>query len=204
MNNRVNNLHHRLSQLAVTKWSIWALFIGAFADASFIPLPVTTFFLILILLNTRMIHKYIILAVLGTIAGSLAGYSIGHYVWLKPDGEFTAIVQFLFKNIPGFSQGAYEKVHAMYTKWDFWILCAATATPLPYGMFSVTSCVFDINIFIFFLTTLISQGIKYLLIAFFSISIGPQFRKLTEFDWKPVALIITTGLLIIIVVSKVL
>ena len=204
MNSWFKRLRLFLSGLANTKWGKWALFIGAFADASFLPLPVTTFFLILILLNNRMIFKYIILVVLGTIAGSLAGYSTGHFVWLKPDGEFTAFVKILFNNIPGFSEGVYEKVHVMYTKWDFWILCAATATPLPYGMFSVTSGVFDINIFIFFLTTLISQGIKYLLIAFFSISIGPQFRKLTEFDWKPVALIITTGLLIIIVVSKVL
>ena len=204
MNSWFKKLHLLLSGLATSKWGKWALFIAAFADASFLPLPVTTFFLILILLNTRMIFKYIILVVLGTIAGSLVGYSIGHYIWLKPDGEFTAVVQFLFNNIPGFSEGVYEKVHTLYTKWDFWILCAATATPLPFGMFSITSGAFNINIFIFFLITLFSQGMKYLFLAFFTVSLGQKFRKLTELNWKPVAIIISAGIVIILVVSNVL
>jgi membrane protein YqaA with SNARE-associated domain len=198
---KVNNW---IVYLANTKWGTFALFICAFADASFLPLPVTTFFLVLILLNRRKLYKYILFVVLGTITGALAGYTIGHYAWVKPDGEFTGVVQFLFNNIPGFSLAVYEKVQILYTKWDFWILSGATVTPLPYGMFSVTSGAFNINIFIFFVTTLISQVIKYVFLAFFTVIIGPKIRKLSELDWKPVAIIIPVLIVIIILLTSVL
>jgi membrane protein YqaA with SNARE-associated domain len=193
-----------IAYLANTKWGTFALFIFAFADASFLPLPVTTFFLVLILLNRRKLYKYILFVVLGTVTGALAGYTIGHYAWVKPDGEFTGVVQFLFNNIPGFSLAVYEKVQTLYTKWDFWILSGATVTPLPYGMFSVTSGAFNINIFIFFVTTLISQAIKYLFLTFFTVIIGPKIRKLSEFDWKPVAIVIPVFIVIIILLTSVL
>jgi len=193
-----------IAYLANTKWGTFALYICAFADASFLPLPVTTFFLVLILLNRRKLYKYILFVVLGTVTGALAGYTIGHYAWVKPDGEFTGVVQFLFKNIPGFSLAVYEKVQTLYTKWDFWILSGATVTPLPYGMFSVTSGAFNINIFIFFVTTLISQAIKYLFLTFFTVIIGPKIRKLSEFDWKPVAIVIPVFIVIIILLTSVL
>jgi membrane protein YqaA with SNARE-associated domain len=193
-----------IAYLANTKWGTFALFIFAFADASFLPLPVTTFFLVLILLNRRKLYKYILFVVLGTVTGALAGYTIGHYAWVKPDGEFTGVVQFLFKNIPGFSLAVYEKVQTLYTKWDFWILSGATVTPLPYGMFSVTSGAFNINIFIFFVTTLISQVIKYVFLAFFTVIIGPKIRKLSELDWKPVAIIIPVFIVIILLLTSVL
>ena len=198
---KVNNW---ITYLANTKWGTFTLFICAFADASFLPLPVTTFFLVLILLNRRKLYKYILFVVLGTITGALAGYTIGHYAWVKPDGEFTGVVQFLFNNIPGFSLAVYEKVQTLYTKWDFWILSGATVTPLPYGMFSVTSGAFNINIFIFFVTTLISQVIKYVFLAFFTVIIGPKIRKLSELDWKPVAIIIPVLIVIIILLTSVL
>ena len=181
----------------------FALFICAFADASFLPLPVTTFFLILILLNTRMIFKYIFFVVLGTLTGALAGYSAGHFAWLKPDGNFTGVVQFLFNNIPGFSVGVYEKVHILFTKWDFWILCAATTTPLPYGIFSVTSGVFGINIFIFFFTTLVCQTIKFSFLALLTTKLGPEATRMMKLNWKPVA-VLTVCILIAIAVSNVL
>jgi membrane protein YqaA with SNARE-associated domain len=184
-----------LANLAGTKWGTWALFICAFADASFLPMPVTTFFLILLVLNTRMTFKYVGLAVAGTLAGAMTGYSIGHFLWLKPDGEFTAAVQFIFNHIPGFSQDVYERVHVLYTRWNFWILCAATATPLPYGMFSVTSGVFDINIFIFSLATLFCQGIKYLFLTFITLKLGSLTRRFKDLNWKPVAIITTATIL---------
>jgi membrane protein YqaA with SNARE-associated domain len=189
--NLIERLYTSILKLADTRWSKWLLFICAFADASFLPLPVTTIFLFLILMDTRIIVKYVFIIVAGTLAGALAGFAIGHYAWIKPDGEFTGLAHFLFNIIPGFSAEVYEKVHSLFTKWDFWILCAATATPLPYGMFAVSSGVFEINIFIFFLATLISQGIKFSFLGLIAIKAGPRITKLMKLKLKP-AIISTT------------
>jgi membrane protein YqaA with SNARE-associated domain len=203
MNNWYKRLHALTLQLASTKWGIWVLFICAFADASFLPLPVTTIFLILALLNVKKTFKYALFVVLGTVAGASAGYLIGHYAWLKPNGQFTGLVQFLFNNVPGFSEDAYNKIHHLFVRWDYWILCAAAFTPVPYGVFSILSGVFEINILIFLLTTFVTQMIKFSFLALITAKLGLQVKKFTEFSWKPAA-ILTGFVLVVIVVSRVL
>jgi membrane protein YqaA with SNARE-associated domain len=196
------SLQHRISETANTKLGIFILFISAMADASFLPLPITTLFLFIILLNSKMIHKYVFFVILGTLSGATAGYLFGHFAWLKSDGEFTDAVQFLFNNIPGFTPGVYQKVHDLFTKWDFWILCAATVTPLPYGMFSVSSGVFDVGIIIFLLTTLVCQTIKFSFLALLTMKLGPEVKRMMKFNWKPIA-ILAAVVLIVIAVSNI-
>jgi len=196
------SLQHRISETANTKLGIFILFISAMADASFLPLPITTLFLFLIFLNSKMIHKYVFFVILGTLSGATAGYLFGHFAWLKSDGEFTDAVQFLFNNIPGFTPGVYQKVHDLFTKWDFWILCAATVTPLPYGMFSVSSGVFDVGIIIFLLATLVCQTIKFSFLALLTMKLGPEVKRMMKFNWKPIA-ILAAVVLIVIAVSNI-
>jgi membrane protein YqaA with SNARE-associated domain len=190
-------------QLVNTKWGVWALFLCAFADASIFGLPTPMLFLALALLNIKKAYKYALFGILGTLAGSIAGYSIGHFAWLDTNGEFTGLAQFMFNNIPGFSEAGYNKIHILYANWDFWILFIATSLPLPYKLFSISSGVFDINFFIFCFGTLISQGIKFFLLALMTIKFGPEVKKLLEFNWKPIAIIATACIIIVIVVIKV-
>lgn len=204
MKNRITMFYSWLSEIAASKWGMFFLFLFSFADASFLPLPVTTLFVILILLNTRKTYKYILYVILGTAAGAVAGYALGHFAWLKPDGGFTGIVQFAFNNLPGFSEEFYQKIHELFAKWDFWILCGATLTPLPYGMFSVASGVFNINIILFLIITLISQGIKFSLLAIITLKLGSKGWKILQLNWKPIAIISSICILIIIVLNNVL
>jgi len=154
----------RIRGLSV-KWGAWPLFICAFADASIIPFPVTTIFLILIFSNYHKVLKYTYFVILGTLAGSLAGYFLGHFVWLKPDGEYSKFAQFIAGNIPGFTVDFYATISSLFNKWDVWILTTAAATPIPYGFFSIASGIFKINVFAFGIVTLISQGIKFIFLA---------------------------------------
>lgn len=73
----LNSLYRCSLKVANTKQGSIALFILAFADASFLPLPTTTLFLVLSLLNTSKAYKYALFNTLGTLAGALAGYAIG-------------------------------------------------------------------------------------------------------------------------------
>lgn len=203
MNNWLKKFRTWSLPWAGTKWGTWSLFICAFADASFLPLPTPMFFLALALLNITKIYTYALFATLGTLSGAIAGYSIGHFAWINMHGEFTGLAQFLFNNIPGFSEEIYDKIHILYSKWDFWILFIASSLPLPYKIFSISSGVFDINIFIFCIATLISQGIKFFLLALLIIKIGPEVKKLLEFNLKPIAIIATACIAIVIVAVKV-
>jgi len=196
-------LHVWSLQWANTKWSTWALFICAFADASFLPLPTPLFFITLILLNVNKAYKYALFGTLGTLFGAVVGYSIGHFAWLNMNGDFTGLAQFLMNHIPGFSETVYNNIQTQYAKWDFWILFVAAIIPVPYKIFSISSGIFDINVVMFCVATLVSQGIKFFLLAQLIIKIGPGVKKLLEFKLKPIVIIVTACVVLTIVLLKV-
>lgn len=202
MKNWFKRLHVWSLQWTSTKWGPWALFICAFADASFLGLPTPMLYLALALTNLSKAYKYALFGILGTLFGAITGYAIGHFAWINANGDFTGLAQFLLNNIPGFSETGYNKIHILYEKWDFWILFIAASLPLPYKIFSISSGVFDINVLIFCLATLISQGIKFFLLALLTIKLGPEVKKLLQFNWKPIAIITMAGIAIFIVVIK--
>src|SRR5665811_1670937 len=103
-------------QWANTKWGPWALFLCAFSDASILGLPTPMLFLALVLLNVTKSYKYALVGTMGTLAGAMTGYLVGHFAWLNADGGFTGVAQFLFNNIPGFSVAGYDRIHLLYAK----------------------------------------------------------------------------------------
>src|SRR5665647_2810135 len=72
----LKRLHRWSLQWANTKWGALALFLCAFADASFFGLPTPLLFLALVLLNVTKAYRYVLIGTLGTLAGAIAGYSI--------------------------------------------------------------------------------------------------------------------------------
>ena len=202
MKNWIRNLKKWSLNLAGTRQGAWALFICAFADASFFPLPVTTYFLILIYLNKEKLYRYFLIVLSGTVTGALAGFIIGHFAWLNDNGEFTRLGHFLLNNIPGFSERVYSKIHVLFAKWDVLILFAATATPVPYGIFSIFSGAFEVNIFVFLFATIIGQGVKYFILALTTLKMGVQINRLKEFNWKPVVIITTAFIGVLIFISN--
>ncbi len=203
MKNWFKNFHSWALQWGSTKWGAWVLFFCAFADASFLPLPTLMFFLALVLLNIKKVYKLALFGTLGTLFGAVLGYSIGHFAWLNANGEFTSFAQFILNHIPGFTEGIYNTIQIQYAKWNFWILFIASFIPVPYKIFSITSGVFDINILMFCIATLISQGIKFYILGLLIVKIGPEVKKLLDFKFKPFIIIATACIAIAIIVLKV-
>jgi hypothetical protein len=55
----------------------------------------------------------------------------------------------------------------------------------------------------FCVATLLSQSIKFYLLAVLIIKIGPEVRRLLEFNYKPIAIVATACIAIAIVVINV-
>ncbi len=188
---------------AATKWGAWALFLFAFADASFLPLPTPMFFITLTLLNITKAYRYALFATTGILLGSITGYSIGYFAWLNANGEFTGLAQYMFNTVPGFSEAVYKNIHVEFEKWDFGILFVASFLPVPFNLFSISSGVFGINLLMFCISTLIGQGIRFYLMAFLIVKLGPKVKKLLELKLKPVAILATIIIALAIVALKI-
>ena len=203
MKNPMKSLYTWGVEWANTKWGAWALFICAFADASFLPMPTPMFFISVTLLNITNAYKYALFCTLGTLTGAIAGYTIGHFVWLDAHGEFTALARFVFENIPGFTEAVYQSIHIQFTKWGLGILFLAPFIPVPYKLFSISSGAFDMNIFIFSFGTLIGQGLRFYLLSFMIIKLGPRIKEMLKFNKKPIAIMATACIAIAIIAIKV-
>jgi membrane protein YqaA with SNARE-associated domain len=187
---------------ANTKWGAWALFICAFADASFLPLPTPLFFLTLTLLNISKAYKYALFGTLGVFFGSLAGYAAGYFTWLNVAGEFSGFAQYMFAVVPGFTVELYNSIFLQFEKWGFWILFVVSFMPVPFNIFSILSGVFGINIFVYCIAILIGQAMRYYLFALLIVKLGPKVKRLFEFNLKPAAIIALACGAIAIVVFK--
>jgi len=114
------------------------------------------------------------------VLGAFVGYALGYYAWIADNGEFTAFAMFFFNNIPGFTVDLYQTIKVLFNKWDFWVIFTAGFTPIPYKVFTVTAGVFDLNLIMFFIASVISRGARFFLVAFLIWKFGPDIKRFIE------------------------
>ena len=179
------------------KWGLLALFLCSFSDASIFPAPVLTVFILLILVNYQKAKNFIILATLGTFSGALAGYVLGYFASENLSIGSEGFIQYLCIHVPGFTKDGFQNIRLLYTKWNFGILFMASFSPIPYGLFSLSSGIFKINIPVFCLATRICQAAKFWLLAFVTKRMGPRAKEL--FGWRslPWLILLLSGIIAI-------
>ncbi len=184
----------------VLKWSETpygplALFILAFVESVFFPIPPDILLIALALGSQKKSFLFALNCTIGSFLGAFVGYGLGYYTWIGANGEFTGFANFFFNNIPGFTIGLYESIRQLYNEWDFWVIFTAGFTPIPYKVFTVTAGVFDINLAMFSLASIISRGARFFLVAFLIWKFGPSIKQFIERYFNTLAMGFT-GILI--------
>lgn len=146
-----------------SRWGMLALFCFAFAESSFFPIPPDVLLIALCLGAVTRSFRFAAICTAGSILGAIAGYGIGFFLWQNTAGEYTALAQFFFDHV--FSVEAFERVGALYDRYNFWIVFTAGFTPLPYKLFTVTGGLFHINFAMFLIASAVSRGLRFFLIA---------------------------------------
>ncbi len=179
------------------------IFVFLFLDASLFPLPTTVIFITVSLIHPLRSNYNALMAVIGMALGAIVGYSVGHFLWLLPDGSFTEFAQYLFNHIPGFTEVNYQNAQNLYVKWSYTILLFSTIIPIPYQILSITAGAFEIDIFAFILATLVFQGVRFFFLAWLIVRYGERVRIMFKENLKVIALVSALILFIIIFVSKI-
>jgi membrane protein YqaA with SNARE-associated domain len=178
--NWLKQMYNWVLKWAETPYGPAALFILAFAESVFFPIPADVLLIALALGNSGKAFRFALNCTIGSVSGAFAGYALGHFAWITAGGEFTGFANFFFNNVPGFSISLFNSIKAMFVEWDFWVIFTAGFTPIPYKVFTVTSGVFDINIIMFFIASLISRGARFFLVAFLIWKFGPTIKSFIE------------------------
>lgn len=168
---------------ADTKWGAVALFVLAFAESSFFPIPPDVLLIACCLglpLKSKKVFRYALICTAGSVLGAIAGYGIGMYAWEAAQSWFIPSI---------FSAEAFASVGAMYSEYDFWVVFTAGFTPIPYKLITITSGVFDINFVMFLLASIIARGARFFLIAWLIMHFGPPIKSFIDkhFNWLAIA-----------------
>lgn len=161
--NIVKRLYDWMLSWGNSRWGALALFLFALAESSFFPIPPDVLLIALCLGVTSRSFRYGAICLTGSIVGAMIGYAIGFFCWQNTAGEYTALANRFFAHV--FSLESFLSVGELYDKYNFWIVFTAGFTPLPYKIFTITGGLFHINFAMFIFASIISRGLRFMLIA---------------------------------------
>lgn len=159
----VKRLYNWVLSWSESRWGWVALLFIALFEASWFPLPPDILLIALCLGATKKSFRFATICLIGSVVGAALGYGIGHFLWITPDGDPTALASLFYEYI--FSQEQFDNVGALYDRFNFWIVFTAGFTPLPFKLFTVAGGMFDINFVMFIIASVVSRGMRFFLIA---------------------------------------
>ena len=190
----LKKLYDKTLKLAAHKSANFYLSVVSFIESSFFPIPPDVMIIPMSLAKKDEYLKIFIIATIFSSLGGLFGYFIGSLFTDK------AIILMEFY---GYEEQVLQLKNQLNSKngaYSLWLgtLFLAGFTPLPFKIFTITSGIINFNIFTFFIICLISRGLRFFIVAYFSVKFGKPFVSFLEKKggmWFSVA-----GILIIILV----
>lgn len=187
----IRQLYDWVLHWADTPYGPAALFILAFAEASFFPIPPDALLIALVLGSQSKAFKFAATATIASVTGALAGYAIGYFIWWTSPNEFSSVANFFFANVPGFTHQLFDKVQHLYDQWNFWIVFTAGFTPIPYKVFTVSGGAFQISLPMFILASIVSRAARFFLVAFLIWKFGKQIKNFIDKYFNSLAILFT-------------
>lgn len=176
-----------------SRWGALALFLFALAESSFFPIPPDVLLIALCLGVTSRSLRYGAICLSGSIVGAMIGYAIGFFCWQNTAGEYTALANWFFAHV--FSLESFLSVGELYDKYNFWIVFTAGFTPLPYKIFTITGGLFHINFAMFIFASIISRGLRFMLIAALIWKFGAPIKSFIDKYFNLLAIAFTVLLI---------
>ena len=134
----------------------WALFIIAFVESSFFPIPPDVFLIAMCIAAPTRAFKYAAICAAGSVAGGAFGYGLG--LWFMDSLGQQIIAWYGLDD-------KYQRVQELYRSYDAWAVGAAGFTPLPYKLFTITAGAFKLDFLTFILVSLASRSARFFLVA---------------------------------------
>jgi len=175
---------------APTPYAVPALFLLAFAESSFFPVPPDVLLVAMCIGTVAKSYRFAFWCAIGSVVGGMAGYGIGYFLW-----DNDSVRGFFYDYIPGVNPDSVESVRSLYSEWDFWIVFAAAFTPIPYKVITILAGVCAINFPMFVVASAVGRSARFFLVAWLFKRYGPGMKDFIE---KRFALVTTVGTVVLI------
>ncbi|MFH1738064.1 MAG: YqaA family protein [bacterium] len=179
---------------ADTPYGTPALFILAFAESSFFPIPPDVLLIALALSIPRKAWYYALICTIASVIGGLFGYLIG---WQMLDLVARPILEFYGAPLQDgqiivHMTGREINLTTWYQQWDAWIVFVAALTPIPYKVITISAGMCRVNIPVFILTSCAGRGLRFFIVGTLIRLWGEPAKEFIDkyFDWLAIAFVI--------------
>lgn len=169
----VRRLYDWVVGWAETRFGLPALAAVSFVESSFFPVPPDPLLLALCLGATRRALVFAAVATGSSVAGGVFGYWIGAEAW-------DTLGPFFMDHVPGVDERSFQRVQALYERWNFGAVAFAGLTPIPYKVFAITAGVFSVDLATFAAGSLLGRGLRFFLLALLIYRFGKPIKAFID------------------------
>ena len=170
-----NTLYKKCLELATHKSSKYYLAIVSFVESSFFPIPPDVMIIPMVISKKNDFIKIFLIATIFSVLGGILGYFIGA-LFIDIGMQIMSLYNYEDKLI--------NLKNNLLNKDGFYawlgILFLAGFTPLPYKVFTIASGLIGFNILIFILISMISRGLRFFIVSYFSYKFGDLFTQFMD------------------------
>ena len=165
----IHDLGQWVLHWAETPYAVYALFLIAFAESSFFPIPPDVLLIAMSILDPAYAFTFALVCTAGSLAGAVFGFLLG----IK--GGRPLLLKL-------FSVEKILAVEKYYRKWDVWAVAIAAFTPIPYKVFTISAGVFQLDFKRFLLASALGRSGRFFLVAGVIYLFGPAIKQvLTDY-----------------------
>lgn len=189
----LKRLYDWVLNFAETPYGTWALFILAFAESSFFPIPPDVLLIALAISIPKKSFKYAVVCSTGSVLGGVFGYFIGF--------KFMEFIGDPIINFYGVAD-KYHYIQQLYNRYDAWAVAVAGFTPIPYKVFTIAAGACKIDFSVFTLASILSRSARFFMVAGLIYTFGPSIRSFIDRYFNIFAIVFIALLILGFVVIK--
>lgn len=173
-----------IESYALKKSALWAIFILAFTESSFFPIPPDVLLIAIAIAKPKVSIKAALWCSIGSVLGGVFGYFIGY-----------ALMESVGNNIIHFynAQATWDKVVSIYNgEVGMWFLAGAAFTPIPYKISTIAAGATNMPLIPFILISSIGRSLRFFLVAGVIYFVGPTAKIYIDkyFDKLSIAFVV--------------
>ncbi|RJP21896.1 MAG: DedA family protein [Candidatus Omnitrophota bacterium] len=162
-----------------TPHALWALWLLAFAESSFFPIPPDIPYILMGIAKPSVSLYLALILTVGSVLGGAVGYFIGLYGG-RPLVEWLISTRFIGRL---FSHEKFEMVESYYNRYDVWAVLIAAFTPIPFKIFTIGGGLCRIRFWRFMAVAAIGRAGRFFLVGAFLFFLGERAQFiLRHFD----------------------
>lgn len=169
--NLVQRTYDIMLDLSAKDNALLFLFIVAFIESSFFPIPPDIMLIPMILATPNKAWRIATTATVASVLGGYLGYGIGIFAFdliAKPILEFYNAMQ------------QFHEFENYYHEYGAWIVFGAGITPFPYKIITIASGVVHLDPIIFGIASVLARGMRFFLVAWLLKKFGAPMKIFIE------------------------